>query len=152
MTPSFIPSVVIQRANAGGPMSRQRTEKVVATVLREGNGAIHLPRVLRAGLKFMQGDDAVERVLTVLARSGFDDAERLRERFPIPSEPMIVRVVHNPPWGVAASFAKDEAILRDALLLGLCTAWQYNPARPVIWTRASLTRHVELHSAAGFYA
>ena len=39
-----------------------------------------------------------------------------------------------------------------ALLLGLCTAWQYDPSRPVLWTRASLTRRVELYEPAGFYA
>ena len=147
-----IPSCGGLNANTGGPASRHRTEKVIATVLRDTPGPLHLPRVLRAGLKFMQGDDPVDRVLTVLARYGLDDAERLRERFAVPDRPMIVRVITNPPWGVAASFAKDEAILREALLLGLCTAWQYDPARPVIWTRASLTRHLELHSPAGFYA
>jgi hypothetical protein len=138
--------------NSGGPMSRRRTERVLATVLRDIPGAVHLPRVLRAGLKFMVGDEPVDRVLTALARYGLDDAERLRERFAIPGEAMIVRVVADAPWGVAASFAKDEAVLREALLLGLCTAWQYDPARPVIWTRTSLTRHVELHAPAGFYA
>ena len=53
---------------------------------------------------------------------------------------------------MVATFAREDAVLREALLLGLCTAWQYDPARPVIWTRASLTRHVELHDPAGFYA
>ena len=42
--------------------------------------------------------------------------------------------------------------LRNALLLGLCSAWQYDPARPVIWTRASLDRSVELYAPGRFYA
>ena len=46
----------------------------------------------------------------------------------------------------------DDSILEQALLLGLCTAFQYDPARPVLWTRASLTRRVELYEPAGFYA
>jgi len=46
----------------------------------------------------------------------------------------------------------DESILRQALLLGLCTSFQYDPSRPVLWTRASLTRRVELYEPAGFYA
>ena len=139
-------------ANAGAPMSRRRTEKVLSSVLRDAGGPVHLPRVLRAGLKFLDGDDPVDRVLTALARYGLDDAELLRERFAIPDRPMIARVVADAQWGVVATFAREEAVLREALLLGLCAAWQYDPARPVIWTRASLTRHVELHDPAGFYA
>ena len=126
-------------ANAGAPMSRRRTEKVLSSVLR-------------AGLKFVDGDDPVDRVLTALARCGLDDAERLRDRFTIPDRPMIARLVPDAQWGVVATFAREEVVLREALLLGLCTAWQYDPARPVIWTRASLTRHVELHDPEGFYA
>jgi hypothetical protein len=38
------------------------------------------------------------------------------------------------------------------LLLGLCTPFQYDPARPVLWTRASLLRRVELYQPAEFYA
>ena len=50
------------------------------------------------------------------------------------------------------SRAPDDEVLRHALLLGLCTAFQFDPARPVLWTRASLTRRVELFEPAGFYS
>jgi len=53
---------------------------------------------------------------------------------------------------VQVARATDDAILGQALLLGLCTTFQYDPARPVLWTRASLTRRVELYEPAGFYA
>jgi hypothetical protein len=60
--------------------------------------------------------------------------------------------VPNAAWSIPVEGASDDAVLEQALLLGLCTAFQYDPARPVLWTRASLTRCVEMHDAAGFYA
>jgi hypothetical protein len=42
--------------------------------------------------------------------------------------------------------------LYQALVLGLCTAWCYDPRRPVLWTRTSLTRQLELFDGRGFYA
>jgi len=138
-------------ANSGGPMSRRRTEHVLATVLRDGAREIRLPRVIRAGLHF--GDrDPLDTVLESLARAGYDDAELLRERFVAPATPLLARVVPDARWGVQVARASDAAILEQALLLGLSTAFQYDPARPVLWTRASLTRRVELYEPAGFYA
>ena len=69
-----------------------------------------------------------------------------------PPAPLLVRVVPNAAWRVPVESASDDAVLEQALLLGLCTAFQYDPARSVLWTRASLTRCVEMHDAAGFYA
>ncbi|HEX9207965.1 MAG TPA: hypothetical protein VF851_06995 [Steroidobacteraceae bacterium] len=138
-------------ANSGGPMSRRRTERVVASVLREDASRIRFPQVIRAGLHF--GDeDPLQAVLESLARLGMDDAEQLRERFQAPAAPLLVRTVPDARWGVRIGQGSDESILRQALLLGLCTPWQYDPSRPVLWTRASLTRRVELYEPAGFYA
>ena len=44
----------------------------------------------------------------------------------------------------------DDA-LYQALVLGLCTPWRYDPGRPVLWTRTSLTRQLELFDGGGFY-
>ena len=138
-------------ANSGGPMSRRRTERVVASVLRDEGSRIRLPQVIRAGLHF--GDrDPLQAVLESLARTGLDDAELLRERFKAPATPLLARTVPDARWGVQVARGTDESILQQALLLGLCSAWQYDPSRPVLWTRASLTRRVELYEPAGFYA
>jgi hypothetical protein len=56
------------------------------------------------------------------------------------------------PGDIDVPLLVGERSGRRALLLGLCTAYQYDPARPVLWTRASLTRRVELYEPAGFYA
>jgi hypothetical protein len=138
-------------ANSGGPMSRRRTERVQASLLRTSSGPVHMPRVIRAGLRF--GDrEPIDVVLEALARAGLDDAELLRSRYAAPPAPLLVRVVPNAAWSISVDSASDDAVLEQALLLGLCTAFQYDPARPVLWTRASLTRCVEMHDAAGFYA
>ena len=138
-------------ANSGGPMSRRRTERVLASLLRDEFVPLRLPRVIRAGLHF-GGREPLDAVLEALARTGLDDAERLRERYAAPATPLLVRVVPDARWGVQVARATDDSVLEQALLLGLCTAYQYDPARPVLWTRASLTRRVELYESAGFYA
>lgn len=132
-------------------MSRRRTERVRASLLRASSGPVRMPRVIRAGLRF--GDrEPIDAVLEALARAGLDDAELLRSRFAAPLTPLLVRVVPNAAWRLPVESASDDTVLEQALLLGLCTAYQYDPARPVLWTRASLTRCVEMHDAAGFYA
>ena len=132
-------------------MSRRRTQRVVASLLRDETAQLRLPRVIRAALHF--GDrDPLDAVLELLAREGLDDAEQLRGRYAAPSTALLVRVVPDATWGVAVECATDGSVLEQALLLGLCTAFQFDPARPVLWTRASLTRRVELYEPAGFYA
>jgi hypothetical protein len=139
-------------ANTGGPATRRRTERVLASVLRAPDHAtVRLHGTLRLGLRFGSGDPLV-RVLDALARASLDDAEQLRERHPLPPAPMLVRTVPDAPWAKDAAALPDDALLSEALLLGLCTPHQYDPARPVIWTRASLTRCVELYAPEGFYA
>ena len=137
--------------NSGGPASRRRTQWVTASLLREESAPIRLPRVIRAALHFGKRDP-LDAVLESLARSGLDDAELLRQRYVTPTTPLLVRVVPDARWGVQVARGSDDSILEQALLLGLCTAYQYDPARPVLWTRASLTRRVELYEPAGFYA
>ena len=138
-------------ANSGGPMSRRRTERVFASLLRNESAPPQFPRVIRAGLHF-GAREPLDAVLEALARTGLDDAELLRQRYPAPATSLLVRVVPDARWGVQVARASDDAVLEQALLLGLCTAYQFDPARPVLWTRASLTRRVELYEPAGFYA
>ena len=76
----------------------------------------------------------------------------MRDRFDPPGRPLLARLVPDANFGAQVGRDSDEKILQQALLLGLCTAFHYDPARPVLWTRASLTRRVELYEPAGFYA
>ena len=53
---------------------------------------------------------------------------------------------------IPISDADPKKVLRQALLLGLCTTVLYDPERPVLWTRSSLSRCLELYDGGGFYA
>ncbi len=144
-------NVLSHWANSGGPASRRRSEAVLASLLRDNDTPLRLPRVIQAGLHF-GSSDPLSAMLKVLARAGLESPELLRERGDVPATRLLLRVVPDARWGVKVTRGADRLVLQQALLLGLCTEHLYDPARPVLWTRASLTRRVELYDAAGFYA
>jgi hypothetical protein len=137
-------------ANSGGPMSRSRRERVFATVLGQDDGAVRCPRVLRVGLDFGRRSPLTV-VGDLLKACGFTDEEDARRRVGLPAEPCICRLDPAPTPRPVASLTSADA-LYQALVLGLCTAWCYDPLRSVLWTRASLTRQLELFDGRGFYA
>ncbi len=136
--------------NSGGPRSRTRTERLQSTVLAKRGGVIRCPVTLPLALDF-EGADPVATMYALLEQQGINSPEDLRALFqPLPAS-TLCRV--NPgvlPIKVAT--ASPEEVLKTALMLGLCTAWLYDPVRPVLWTRASLARAVELIDGEGFYA
>lgn len=136
--------------NSGGPRSRTRTEKVYATVLGTKAGCIRVPLVRRLGLAFGERNP-VDWTWALLEQEGLRDPEDLRRHYALPAGPLICRA--GPavePLDVARAPARD--VLEVALWLGLCTAWMFDPARPVLWTRASLTRRLDVFAGEGFYA
>ena len=137
-------------ANSGGPMSRRRTERLKATVLGRDDGAIRCPRVLRVGLDFGRRNP-LTWVRGLLTSCGFSDEHEARAAIVLPLEPCLCR-----PDPAARPTPIDtlgpDAALYQALVLGLCTPWRYDPGRPVLWTRTSLTRQLELFDGGGFYA
>lgn len=140
----------IREANSGGPCSRSRTERLTATVLGNEAGPIRCPRVMRVGLDF-GGGDPLAIIRDLLRNCGFDDETEAREAVALPPAPCICRPdALVPPRSITA--LEPEAALYQALVLGLCTPWRYDPARPVLWTRTSLTRRLELFSGQEFYA
>ena len=137
-------------ANRGGPMSRGRSERISATLLGNDDGAVRCPRVLRVGLDFGKRCP-LACVRGLLKACGFSDEQEARLALALPQEPYVRRPNPAPsPTQVASLLASDA--LYQALVLGLCTAWCYDPRRPVLWTRASLTRQLELFDGGGFYA
>jgi hypothetical protein len=138
-------------ANMGGPMSRTRREHLSATVLGRDDGGINCPRVRRVGLNFGDQDPLVA-VSKLLAEAGIRNPEKLRGYVDIPAGPLICRPdpeprpvsIDRPRW--------QRGILRHVLILGLSTSYLFDPARPVLLTRASLTRCLEIFDAEGYYA
>ena len=136
--------------NMGGPRSRTRRELLETTLLGECTGRIRCPRVLHLGLEF-DDTDPVSLMENLLAELGLTHPEALRSQFFIPLECRLCRVDTQLPRLRVATAAREE-VLWQGLLLGLCTAVLYDPARPVLWTTTSLTRTVEVYESAGFYA
>ena len=148
--PGWVPEEIERLANAGGPMSRTRTERISVSVLGHDRGAVKCPRVLRVGIDFGRRSPLV-CVRELLKQCGFADAEEARSAVALPLEACICRPDPVPaPVPFATLSSKD--FLFQALVLGLCTPWAYDPARPVLWTCTSLTRRLELFDGRGFYA
>lgn len=138
-------------ANSGGPSSRTRTELVPSELLGKQTGHIQCPRVRRLGLGF--GERPPVTFMEGLLRSaGLLRAEQLRTRFVIPTASLLAMPAPANVPRLEVGTAPLDEVLEQALLLGLCTRHVYNPARPVLWTFASLTRGLDLFESAGFYA
>jgi len=136
--------------NSGGPRSRTRSERLRATILGASDGCIRSPQVRRLGLAF--GDaDPVDTAWRLLAAEGLHDPEDLRWLFALPPEPLLCRAVPELRPGPISRRSRRK-VLEDLLWLGLCTPWMFDPSRPVLWTRASLTRRLEVFEGRGFYA
>ena len=144
-----IPPVL--RANSGGPMSRTRTERVRTTLLGRDN-VIRCPRVITLGLRFESGIDPVSQLETLLLMERIGSPEDLRQRFQIPPGRLICRPFTDRERRISVADPDRRRVLDQALMLGLCTAHLYDPARPVLWTTASLSRGLVLFEPQGFYA
>ena len=149
------PAIGPRLCNMGSPGTRRESERIIGALLGEpgrGGGA-KLSSVMTVALKFEDGSDPVEATYEILQRAGLDSPEDLRCYTAVPEGPMIcipsdrvVPTVHD------KRLKKDFPFLTSALILGLCTATFYDPARPVIWTQTSLTRKIRLFSPGGYYA
>ena len=90
---------------------------------------------------------------TLLLMERIDGPEDLRQRFRIPPGRLICRPIYREGRAAHPSpTANRRRVLKQALMLGLCTAHLYDPARPVLWTAASLSRGLDLFEPQGFYA
>ena len=134
----------------GSPQSRTRTERIRSTVLGVDGGPIRCPEVLRVAIDFGSWSPlrCVERWLRA---AGFDSEDEARAAASLPGRTCICQV---DPSAVPVNAAALTALegLGLALVLGLCTASFYDPARSVLWTTTSLTRRLVLYDGGGFYA
>ena len=145
--------------NAGAPMSRRRTRAVRSSILGAGGhrasvqgGAryLGLPPLRAIALDFVTQNPvaAVERRLEKL---GFASPEEARVAL-LPPLPRCF-CVEDPSIPVQRfTRLAPEELVEQALILGLSTAWLFDPGRPVIWTRASLKRRIVLYASQEFYS
>jgi len=136
--------------NSGGPRSRTRRERLSSNVLGSAKGRLRSPTVRRVGLLF-ENHDPLATVFRLLELQGLTDPEELRREFVVPAGPLMCRL-DGAPVPRRVTGAEPRAVLEDALWLGLATPWLLDPARPVVWTRTSLTRCLEIFEGEGFYA
>jgi hypothetical protein len=114
------------------------------------DGSAKLACFLAIGLRFEIDDDPVEIVRDCMRSEGYSSQVELKHNLSVPADPMIC-VVTEIPKKLQTTLMQKKFLL-NALILGLCTATHYDPTRPVIWTRTSLTRQLKLFTLGGFYA
>ncbi len=137
--------------NMGGPRSRTREEAVRRTVLDRDSGRLKCPKIRIIGFAPDPKVDPVERAYRALATYGLRSPEELREHFPVPPGPKLVAPSLVEP-ALKWRWIGAARLLEEALLLGLCTRAVYDPRRPVVWTRESLTRRLGWFETGDFYA
>ena len=143
-----VPEVPPFLFNVGGPMSRTRTERIFSSLLTEESRVIRSRSVIQLALDFGP-DDPLDVVYRLLRTAGIESPEALRGCCDIPGEGLLCR--ERPLEPIDARTSEPALVLRQALMLGLCTRVLFDPARPVLWTHASLTRRVELYAIENFY-
>ena len=136
------------QANSGGPMSRSRTQLVLSSLLQGDRTSFSC--CARLGVEFGE-QDPLRVVRAALRAARVRDPEALRSRYELPAEPWMCREVPALVVPLVEDLSQDE-LLERSLLLGLATPWLLDPRRPVLFTRASLTRRLEVYTARGFYA
>ena len=139
-------------ANIGGPMSRTRKQQVASSLLGAGTGHhIRCPLHRSLGLQFDEGASAVAALESLMRSVGLNDPASLRELFTLPDFPLMARPASGGTSCLCATAGEPPRVLEQALWLGLCSPYLFDPGRPVVWTESSLRRRVELFEPAGFY-
>lgn len=136
--------------NTGGPRSRSRSEEVRSTVLGDEGGPIWCPRVVRVSVAYGRRSP-LTWVQAWLRTCGYADEQEARTQVPLPPRSCICQPDRSPQPADAETLEASEG-LYFALILGLCTSTYYDPSRPLLWTRTSLTRSLVLYDGGGFYA
>lgn len=136
--------------NSGGPASRNREMNLRASVLGAGSQSLSCPMVRSVGLDFC-GQDPVSYMRKLLQALDYESPEAARFALLLRAQPCVCRADPEiKPTRVKG--ARPELVLEQALVLGLSTTSLFDPARPVVWTRASLSRRLNLFDVRGFYA
>jgi len=133
-------------------MSRTRQEIIQSTILGDQTKSICWPQVLEAGLIFPDGVSPLECMRKLLRQGGYESPEQLRSCYDLPSALLVSRPAEESDLHFPKVLESDtRTVLGQALLLGLCGPWFYDPSRPVIWTNQGLSRRLQLFEVGAFY-
>lgn len=139
--------------NYGAP-PRMRTTRITETLLGDTEKSIAWPQRERVGLVFEKDVSPLEFLESILKARKIDSPEGLRAIFPIPPQMLTCRPIGKDADGLVKvdRFADGDAVLRHALILGLCGPSFYDPNKAVIWTNSRLSRTLDLFEPGRFYA
>jgi hypothetical protein len=133
------------------PMNYQNV-KVEEFLLDREDSALPCKRLHVLALDIPDGCDPVEFALQGLATRGLDAPQAARQTFSLPTTPYVALPCRDEPQLSLLDIESDDTVLWTAVMLGLCTRTRFDPARPVVWTSASLRRRLALYQTGGFYA
>lgn len=132
-------------------MSRRHSEHIASSILGERDPFLRIPLVLQVGLDFGASSSVRDLMENLLGEVGCSNPDELRDLFDHPVGRLMARPAPEQFRPKDVHSEPTEVVLREALILGLATASIYDPARPVLWTNASLTRRLELYDPRNFY-
>jgi len=135
--------------NSGAPMSRRRAFRLQTSVLGADSGPISCPKLRTVALDFGR-EDPVPYIRRLLEELGYASPEAAQEVLLSAAEPCVC-CASAELYRTRVRDTRPETVLEKAVFLGLSTTSLFDPARPVIWTRASLTRRVAYYDFRGFY-
>ncbi|MBF0501960.1 MAG: hypothetical protein HQM09_17610 [Candidatus Riflebacteria bacterium] len=138
-------------ANIGGPQSRTRSERIASSLLGKNDGFIKCPLIIRVGLDFANLRYPVQVIEKLARDEGHGNPEDMRDKFLLPPQCLMARLAKDDSWRLSVHDSDPRDVLQQALILGLCSPFLYNPGRAVLWTEASLGRALELYDPTGFY-
>lgn len=138
-------------ANTGGPMSRTRKQNVQSTLLGHEQACVCCPMRRSLGLSFAKGESALDVMNALLRSIGMDGPDKLRSLFALPPKPLMARPLAGNQLRLCTVTGEPMQVLEQALWLGLCSSFLFDPERPLIWTEKSLRRGLELFEPEGFY-
>jgi len=139
----------VSECNSGGPMSRRREFRLRTSVLGADSGPISCPKLRTVALDF-GSEDPVPYVRRLLEALGYASPEAAQEDLLSAAEACVCCASLE----LDRTYVQDtrpETVLEKALVLGLSTTSLFDPARPVIWTRTSLSRRLAFYDVRGFY-
>lgn len=134
------------------PCFRQ-THSIKTTVFGDPEKEIAWHLCERIGLIFEKGCDPLVFTENLLRKEGFRSHEELRKQFAIPPLLLACRTIGDTPADdfCSSTAAEPAAVLRQALILGLCGQSFYDPNKAVIWTKSRLLRKIDLYIPGRFY-